>query len=504
MYIRQFRCEDEQSMTDDFVSRSLQQAADHVSARRPRQAVGICRQILARFPDDAKTHYLLAIALAETGQPNEAVAAYKQSVRLNPEFFQAFTNLAVLLGKQGRLEEAIEAFSHAAELRPDLAEMHVNLSNVLRDSWKLEEAVAAARKALSLKPDLAEANLSLGAALQMTGRFDEAIAACREAIRLRPNMASAHLNLALAELVLGNLERGWPEYEWRKQCAEILPPRRFSEPMWDGSRLDGRTILLYCEQGFGDAIHFIRYAPRVAEMCGRVILECPAPLLRIVGGYPSIHQIVPAGESLPAFDVQCALPSLPGRFKTTLESIPTAIPYLSADPDLAKSWRERIKPAQNVRPIGLAWAGRPENRNDRNRSIPLEKFSPLGEIPGAQFHSVLPIRPSRFPFAMSDWSASLRDFADTAALMANLDLIVTVDTAAAHLAGAMGKRVWLLLPFPPDWRWMLSRADSPWYPTIQIFRQETPGDWDSVIRRVAGALRTGEDQSSGGPHQGPR
>lgn len=577
---------------DDAFSQSMQLAAERLAAKRPLEAAEICRKSLTRFPDDAKMHYLLAIALTEAQQPDEAIDAYNRAVSLKPDFFQAHTNLGILLSKRGRLDEAIGALSQAIRLRPDMAETHVNLSNALREngkldearavanralvlnpdsadahyslgaalqipgrfddairayshavrlkpdffqahtnlgillvkggrldeateafsqairvrpdlavthlnmsnalreSWKLDEAVAAANKAVALNPDLAEAHQSLGVALQLLGQFDDAIGASNKAIQLKPESASAHLNLALAELVLGNLDRGWPEYEWRRRCPDILPPRDFPQPMWDGNRIEGKTILLYCEQGFGDGIHFVRYAPLVAGMGGRVILECPAPLLRLFQGYPGVERVVPAGKPLPNFDVQCALPSLPGLFKTTLQSIPAPIPYLTADAAAAQSWRGRMKPSPDVRQIGLAWTGRPSNLNDRNRSIGLERFSPLGSQHGVRFHNLLPIRPANALFPMSDWSELLKDFADTAALIANLDLIISVDTAVAHLAGAMGKPVWLLLPFPPDWRWMLDRTDSPWYPTVKLFRQQKPGDWDTVIRRVADALRT--------------
>ncbi|MGD0461964.1 MAG: tetratricopeptide repeat protein [Tepidisphaeraceae bacterium] len=470
---------------DDAVSQSMQLAAEQLAAGKPQKAVEICRQALARFPDDAKIHYVLAIALTNAGRPSEAIDAYNQAVRLNPEFFEAYNNLGALLSKRGRFDEAIKTLSQAIRLRPDLAQLHANLSNALRDNWKLEEAAAAANKALELNPNLAEAYTSLGAALLALGRFDEAIHACRNAIRRKPDLPGAHLNLALAELVLGNLERGWPEYEWRVRFADLLPPRQISLPTWDGTRLDTKTILLYSEQGFGDAIHFMRYVPMVAGLGGRVVLECPAALLRLFRGCPGVDRAVASGGPLPPCDFQCALPSLPGLFKTTVQSIPAAIPYLAADAKAAESWRNRIEPSGDVLQVGLAWAGRPENRNDRNRSIRLENFSPLATVTGVRFHSLQTNQATNSPLALSDWSDLLKDFAETAALIANLGLIISVDTAVAHLAGAMGKPVWLLLPFPPDWRWMLDRTDTPWYPTMRLFRQKTPGDWDAVIRRVA-------------------
>ncbi len=473
---------------DDAKSQSMQLAAEQLAAGKPQKAVEICRQAIARFPDDARIHYVLALALNDAQRFGEAIDAYKQAVRLNPGFFEAYNNLGALLNKSGRFDEAIQALTQAIRLRPDLAQLHGNLSNALRDNWKLEEAAAAAKKAVELNPDLAQAYTSLGAALLGLGRFDEAIRACNNAIQRKPDLPAAHLNLASAELVLGNLERGWTEYEWRMRCPDALPPRRISLPAWDGTRIDGKTILLYSEQGFGDAIHFIRYMPMVAALGGRVVLECPAALLPLFRGSPGVERTVATGAALPGCDLQCALPSLPGMFKTTLGSIPAAKPYLAADAKTAESWRKRIAPSGDVLQVGLAWAGRAENRNDRNRSIRLEKFSPLANVTGVRFHSLQTNRPANAPFALSDWSDLLKDFAQTAGLIENLDLVISVDTAVAHLAGAMGKRVWLLLPFPPDWRWMLNRIDSPWYPTMRLFRQKDAGDWDAVIRRVAEEL----------------
>jgi tetratricopeptide (TPR) repeat protein len=346
-----------------------------------------------------------------------------------------------------------------------------------------DKATAAAEKAIALKPSLAEAHLCLGAALANRGQFDRAIAVYRDAIRIRPEYPAAHLNLALALLVTGNLEQGWPEYEWRQRCAAALAPRQFSQPAWNGENLDGKTILLHAEQGFGDAIHFIRYLPMVAKMGGKILLECQPPLIRLFQNFPGIERIIPAGQASGHFDLHCALPSLPLMFRTALDSIPAPIPYLAADPHAVESWRTRIDQSGKQLQIGLVWAGSSENRNDRNRSIPLAKFSPLANPDRLRFHGLQVAPPPANPgISVIDWSNHIKDFADTAALIANLDLIISVDTSVAHLAAAMGKKVWLLLPFPPDWRWLLDRTDSPWYPTIRLFRQHTPGDWDSVIR----------------------
>jgi len=473
----------------DQVSQALKLAAQSVAQGKAGEAVGICRKLLGKFPNDGRVHYALGVALGHAGQIDPAIDELRQAVRLKPELFEAHTNLGVLLGRRGKPQEAISAFMEAIRIRPDVAELHMNLSNALREGWKLDEAIAEAQKAIALKPSLPEGQLCLGAAVACMGRFDRAIDAYRNAIRLRPDFPAAHLNLALAELVTGNLGRGWPEYEWRRQCPSALPPRQFAEPAWKGQPLNGKTILLHAEQGFGDAIHFIRYAPLVADMGGKIVLECQPALVRLFGNFPGVGQIVTTGQPLPAFEYQCPLPSLPGVFRTTIATIPATIPYLGAEAETADAWRKRMEPSGEFLRVGLAWAGSADNRNDRNRSIPLERFSPLSTVDGVRFHSLQTAPPpAGSGIALSDWSALLTDFAETAGLIENLDLVICVDTAVAHLAGAMGKPVWLLVPFPPDWRWLLDRADSRWYPTMRLFRQETPGDWDGVIGRVAGEL----------------
>ena len=468
---------------------ALHLASESIARGKPEEAVNICRKILAQFPRDARIHYVLGFALAQTGKLEEAVASYREALRLNPDFFEVRVNLGVLLGGAGRHDEAIAEFSEAVRIRPEAAVVHVNLSNAFRNHWLIDQAIASAERALALNPSLAEAHLSLGAALACKGRFDRAIAVYRDAIRIRPEFAAAHLNLALALLVTGNLQQGLPEYEWRQRCAAVLPPRRFGQPAWNGENLNGKTILLYAEQGLGDTIHFIRYAPMVARMGGKVLLECPPALVRLLNNFPGVERIVPTGQAPGEFDLHCALPSLSLMFKTTLDSIPAAIPYLLPEPNAVETWRARIDRSGKQLQVGLAWAGSAENLNDRNRSIPLAKFAPLALGDRVRFHSLqITPPPVNAGIAVTDWSGHLKDFADTAALIANLDLIISVDTAVAHLAGAMGKKLWLVLPFPPDWRWLLDRSDSPWYPTARLFRQDVPGDWDGVIRRLAGQL----------------
>jgi Flp pilus assembly protein TadD len=469
------------------LNEALNQVARQVTAGKYADAIGMCRQLLLSHPSDPRIHYALAIALNLAGQPLESIAAFRRAIAIKPDFFEAHTNLGNVLSSQGRFAEAMEYFSEAARLQPQMAEMHVNLSNVFRDSWMLGEAIAAAEKAISLKPNMPEAQLCLGAAVACLGQFDRAKEAYRRAIAVRPDYSVAHMNLGLVELVTGNFRDGWNEYERRRQCFNAVPPRSFTQPAWTGQPIDGKTILIFPEQGFGDAIFFIRYVPMVAAKGAKVILECQPALAPLFGRVPGIERLIVAGESLPPFDFQCALPSLPGAFRTDLSTIPATIPYLSADGEAVERWRRRIGPSENLRQIGIAWAGNAANRNDRNRSISLEKWKPILDAGGSRFHS-LQIAPPLAGLGVSDWSAHLTDFAETAALIANLDLVISVDTAAAHLAAAMGKTVWLMIPFPPDWRWMLDRTDSPWYSTVRLFRQKRAGDWEPVLGEVAKSL----------------
>ncbi len=449
--------------------------------------------------------YALGVALMQAGDAAAAAAEYREALNLDPRFFEARLNLGSALTALGRVEEAIAEYQSAARQRPDSAEAQLNLSNALRDGWQIDAAIAAARRAIELKPVLAEAHLVLGAALACHGDFAGAIAGYRKAIALRPDYATAHLNCALAELVMENFALGWPEYEWRRRCAAVIEPRPFSQPAWNGEDLSGKTILLYGEQGLGDAIHFIRYAPLLAKRGAKVVVEVTKPLLRLLGSVAGIDRLIAWGGDSGAFDFHCPLPSLPGIFATDLQSIPAEIPYLSADTGAVQTWRGRIAATNDELQVGLAWAGSRENRNDRNRSIALETFAALSAAPGVCFHSlqITPPPPADSPLKIRDWSAHITDLADTAALVANLDLIISVDTAVAHLAGAMGKRLWLLLPFPPDWRWMLDREDSPWYPTARLFRQKTAGDWNGVIDRVVDELgKLTSLPSTGAPGEG--
>jgi len=392
--------------------------------------------------------------------------------------------------------KAIAAYRQAIGLKPDFAEAHGNLGNALKGAAQFEDAIAAYRQAIRLKPDYPEMHSNLGIALRELGRLDEAIIAYRQAIRLKPELAEAHNNLSLALLARGDFQQGWEEYKWRWKCKDFTSPApNFAQPQWDGRPLEARTILLRAEQGFGDALQTIRYLPLVARRgAGSIIIECHAELERLFRMMSGKCRIVARGQPLPAFEFHCPLLSLPLIFGTNSANIPNEAPYLHADADDARRWQHRLAEHSPRVNVGLVWAGRPTHIDDRNRSIKLARLAPLGQLPGVSFFSLQKgdaAAEAKCPPAgmeLIDWTEELEDFADTAGLIANLDLVIAVDTAVVHLAGAMGKPVWTLLPFVADWRWLLERDDSPWYPSMRLFRQPSKGDWDGVITRVAEAL----------------
>jgi hypothetical protein len=363
----------------------------------------------------------------------------------------------------------------------------------------LDDAVASIRRALELKPDLAEAHNALGLAWQDQGRIADALACYQRAIDLKPQFAEAHLNRALLWLLKGDFEQGLAEYEWRWR-TRLKPLVRcpYQRPYWDGGPLEGKTLLIHAEQGLGDTIQFIRYAALPRERGARVMLGCPKPLLRILRSYRFLDRLVE--EITPAldFDVYCPLMSLPGVLKTTLASVPADVPYLFAAPELVQKWRERLGSLEGFK-IGIAWRGSPSHANDRARSIPLSCFKPLAALPGVRLVSLQKgpgaeqLQDPADSFPVTEAGSRLDDFMDTAALLRNLDLLITCDTAVAHLAGALGVAVWVALPLVPDWRWLLDRSDSPWYPTMRLFRQQAPDDWTGVFERIRAALERRED-----------
>jgi tetratricopeptide (TPR) repeat protein len=468
-----------------------------VGQRNLGEAAACYRQALQLKPDFAEAHFNLGTVLRRLDRPGEAIPCLRQAVQLKPDFAAAHLSLGNALRDDGLLSEAAASYQEALRLKPDYAEAYNNLSVLRKEQGNLDEAVACCQSALRLKPELAEAHSNLGIALHEKGCFDQAMACYRRALELQPDYADAHWNRALIRLLTGDWKQGWPEYQWRWQTKQF-PPRGFSQPLWDGRRLGGKTILLHAEQGLGDTLQFIRYAPLVKQPEATVVVECQQPLQKLLAGCPGIDRLVGRGDSLPAFDVHAPLLSLPEIFQTSLENVPADIPYLSAAAPLVQRWRERVSKLAGLK-IGICWQGSPVHRSDRYRSIPLARFAGLAQVPGVCLISLQKgagaeqLAEVRDRFAGVDFGGELDEasgpFMDTAAIITNLDLVVTCDTAVAHLAGALGVAVWVALPFVPDWRWLLARADSPWYPTLRLFRQARPGDWEDVFRRIADALQ---------------
>jgi Tfp pilus assembly protein PilF len=469
--------------------------AYHALQRYSEAAVS-CRRALELQPDWAETHNNLGLALKEQGKLDEATACFRRAIRLKPSLAEAHNSLGNALTDQRKLAEAIVSYRLALGLKPDFAEAYNNLGNPLIELGELEEAAICLQRALELKPDYPDTLSNLGLVLKEQGKVDEALALHRRAIELNPDFAPGHYNLGLILLLRGEWEEGWRQYERRLDC--LIAPRKFSRPRWNGERTEGQTILIYHEQGLGDTLQFARYVPLVRHHAGaaRVILETQPPLARLLAQNSGWDAEIVSGlnmeeSDLPPFDYQIPLLSLPLALRR-FEPLPIAHSVIQADPNLRRLWRERLGAGEAIR-VGLAWAGNPAHKLDRLRSIPPESLLPLLQIPGFQFYSLqVGLEAERShplkEVGLIDLTEHLTDFAETAALAAELDLILSVDTASAHLAGAMGRPVWTLLPFQAEWRWGMSGETTPWYPTMRLFRQPAFGDWGAVVQRVAAEL----------------
>ena len=456
---------------------------------KPDQAIACFRRALKIDPTLAEPHCNLGNALYDAGKIDQAVAWFRRGLKIDPNLAGAHCNLGAALRRQGKLDEAALCYRRTLEIDPGFAKAHHNLGNVSQDEGRWEEAVAHYGRALSLDPDRAESHSSLGNALYFLGRLDEAMEHLERAVAIKPDYAAGHFNKSLADLLSGNYAEGWRGYEWRWRMKQHAGGKRdFDRPRWDGSPLEGRTILLHDEQGLGDAIHFVRYAPMVKERGGRVVVECRPQLVRLFSTMDAIDDLIPMGDPLPAFDVYAPLMSLPGIFGTTLATIPGHVPYLAPPAEAGPALPEG--PDGTRLTVGIAWAGSRTNTNDRNRSCRLRDFDPVLSVPGVAFFSLQKDEAAAEleGTAVHDLSGRLGDFADTAAVVDKLDLVLSVDTAVIHVAGALGRPVWVLVPFAPDWRWARHGDTSPWYPTVRLFRQPAPGDWASVFATVAEEL----------------
>ena len=424
----------------------------------------------------------------------EALACFDAAIRVDPNSAEVHCNRGHALDQMERLDAALASYDAALKLNPQNAEFHAGRANVLNHMGRNEEALADHLTALSLRPDDAGFHANHGNILYGLNRYDEAFSAFEKAVSLQPNFAYAHYNEGFCRLLLGDTERGWKKYEYRWEGAENSRPRRnFSQPNWLGnSSIAGKTILIHAEQGYGDTLMVCRYVPRVAALGARVILEVPSALLRLMEGLEGVSMIVPRGADIPAFDIHCPIMSLPLAFKTRLDTIPDTIPYLQVPKEDIGHWHAKL--GNGGFKVGIAWAGSTAFKQDRDRSITLKNILPVCSVQGPKYFSIQKLlRDGDVAILHANpqilqLGEDLADFQETAAAMMSLDLIISSDTSIVHLAGALGKPVWVLLPFKPDWRWLLDRSDSPWYPTARLFRQRQRGDWVSVTNEVRSEL----------------
>jgi Flp pilus assembly protein TadD len=481
------------------------------------------REALRLAPDDVDVMNELGVAIWRQGRAAEAEAIYRRACRMRPNDFRILVNMGLALDEQRRTDEAIAAYRRALELQSDSFDAQMALGIALSGQGHLDEAMEWLLRAYKLRPESAEALQNLGMNFARHGRLDEAIDYFEQALRRQPELATVHLNLAYALLARGDFERGWREHEWRLKCHHY-GGYQVRRPFWNGDDLRGRTILLHADQGYGDVLQFVRFAALVKERGGQVMLLCYTPLVRLVARCAGVDLAFDGSAYLPDCHVHAPLMSLPAIFGTTLETIPNNVPYLSADPALAEDWRSEMARAIGVegargadcssegsrngpvKPflIGIAWQGNPAQEADRWRSFPLARFAPLAELPGVRLvslqvdHGLDQLRSLNASFPVIELVEHRgRDFHDTAAIMSQLDLVISPCTSVAHLAGGLGARAWVALSTVSDWRWLTGREDSPWYPTVRLFRQTQRGDWDGVFHAMAAALKPELEQREG-------
>lgn len=497
--------------------------------QQPDQSVDLlCRAIEVR-PDSFAAYYALGYAMCQLQQFDAGVECYDKCLLLNPAYAEAACDRGSALVELGRHQAALDNYAHAIALRPGYAEAWSNQGNALLALGQTQAAIASFNHALTLNPQAAATYLNLGNALQAAGeatlalssydqalalqpgyllamanrcgplkqlyRLDEAVASCNQALALDPEHADTYWNRGLALLLQGNLRQGFADYHWRWKRAAFAPIKRnFHQPLWLGDTpVRGKTLLLHAEQGLGDSLQFVRYAQALADLGARVVLEAEPALFELFGTLLGVDQLVRQGQPLPAFDMHCPLLSLPLALGTELDSIPAPVPYLHADPERRAQWLERLGPRTGLR-VGLVWSGSPTHQDDHNRSISLAGL--LSHLPsGPQYVSLQKeVRPSDQAALQTQgllhFGPQLQSFSDTAAVCACLDLVISVDTSVAHLSGAMGQRTWVLLPYLPDWRWLMHRSDSPWYPSARLYRQTQARDWSAPLSQLALDLQT--------------
>jgi Flp pilus assembly protein TadD len=461
-------------------------------------------QILESFPHHAKTLNLLGATYLQIGEHQKSLPFFEQALNIKPDFIEACNNLAVALKWLERFDEAIACYRKVLALKPDYALAHYNLGNILRELGRHEEAIACYREAIALRPDWPQAHSNLGISLKELKRYEEAEAAYRQAIFLKPDYGEARCNLSFILLATGRFNDGWQEYEFRREVSpQKLPPLAATLTQWFGQNVPpGESLLIFEEQGFGDKLQFTRYLPKaMGRFMGGVSFVVDRPLLTLFQrSFPEVEMLAAAPSHQGKWQWHCPLLSLPLAFGTTLETIPAKTPYLISDPVKVSRWKARIEAlglSSATRKIGVVWKCGKGMKIASLKSLDIAHLAPLLTLPSCAWFSLQKeLDEGKSSWVSSgkliDWADELSDFDETAALIMNMDLVISVDTSVAHLAGALGRPVWLLNRYASDWRWMRNREDSPWYPTMRIFTQKTAGDWDEVAKRMASALNEPE------------
>ncbi len=499
---------------------------------RHSEAIQSYKQAIKLEPDFAEAYNHMAVALSNEGQHAQAIENYKYAIELKPDYADAYNNLGIALSTQKQFDQAIDSYEQAITLEPESPDVYYNLAGLLKDQkryaqavenykqvlrlapnypaaynnmaialkelGRLDEATECFNKAIQLNPDYAQAYNNLGLLLKSQGLYTESIENYEKAIQLSPDYANAHWNLSLDLLSIGKFTQGWEQYQWRRKADldTILYPQKREMSNWDGSSFVGKKLLIRYEQGMGDNLQFVRYAPMVKARGGTVIFETLKPMYNLLQGCDGIDELVEAstdGTPTTEFDLHVFLLDLPRVLGTTLETIPANVPYLYPGNEKINYWSQQLKGEEFK--VGIVWAGSPKHSNDHNRSCPLKCFEPLTQIKGVRLYGLqkgaaavqTAVLANTMP--IENLAEQFEDFTDTAAVIQNLDLVISVDTAALHLAGAIAKPVWAVLPFVPDWRWMLHTKNSPWYPTMRLFRQEQPGQWDDVFAQITEELK---------------
>lgn len=476
----------------------LQKAAEFYAQGNIAQAGALANQVFAKNPDDPQALYILGMVSNALGRDELAATLIGKAIAIQPDQPYFYFHLASIRQGQGKLAEAEAAYLNALRLKPDFAEVYLNLGTI-----RFGQGMAAAAKrefdiALHWDPKNSTALYNLAVLAQQEGEHIQALVFLQKALKYNPESANVHMARAFSLLMTEQFQDGWQEYEWRWRLAN-LSPRICPKPRWQpGVSPAGKILYIYTEQGFGDAIMFGRYLPLLQEMGGKIHLECKPELLRLFQDAHMADQVVarqPGDENPPPFDYDLHLPllSLPQFFTTSTQSIPARIPYLKVAPERVAYWRERLGRGGSLK-VGLSWSGNPEASANHGRACKLEDLLPMTRITGVRFFSVQKGHPAEellsltYPHGIENLELELTDFAETAALMVNLDLLISTDTAVVHLAGALGVPVWTLLHTSAEWRWLQHREDSPWYPSMRLFRQKSPGNWAELVERVQTAL----------------